>query len=175
MDKISSAEEFETLVNEIAIGASSISISRSISRQFFFRVRSGEVKDFAGLSTIRQKFIIHAMLIASIVLLLICLGLVIMNFGWLAIIAAPLIGIFWTVLAAFTTETGSYLSSTIIYVIAMIVASWMGEYYLMLFASSLYLFRMTHILAEQLLSHLVIKSFNAYTMLAEHIVITRDS
>ena len=45
----------------------------------------------------------------AVILLLVALASFIRDFGWGAAIAAPLVGIFWTVLAGFTSA-GSYMS-----------------------------------------------------------------
>ncbi len=178
MNKRLSETEFAILGAEVASGAARMSISRSMARQFFTRVRSSEARELRGIAIVRQKFIIYALLILSIALIFACLGLVMVNFGWGAsVIAIPLTGIFWTVLAGFTTETGSWLSSSLIYVAALGASFWVGGDYLLplsLFASSLYLFRIAHILAEQLLVRLIMGSFAAYEMLAEHIVVTKN-
>ena len=176
MTKHLSEDEFSVLVDSIAAGRSSLSISRSVARQFFTHVKHNEAQDLMKLSLLRQKCILYPMLLGSFILIPGCLVSIIANFGWAAFLALPLVCIFWTILAGVTTETGTVTSSTILYLVALAITLVTGDDYILpiaLFASSLYLFRIAHILAEFFLVKIVMRSFPTYTMLVEHISISK--
>ena len=152
-------EEHAELVREIDAGSSNILVSRSMSRQFFINVGRRNVRDLTGISVILEKIIVLGLLAASIVLLIACLAFVITDFGWGALLAVPLIGIFWTILVGFTGEMGSWTSTIVIYLFVMLFSPLLGQSYgfaIMLFASSLAAYRVSHLAA----THFLYRLFN---------------
>ncbi len=128
-----------------------------------------------GVSS-RRKLLVLVSLAASLILITACLALVVKDFGWGATFAVPIIGIFWTVIVGFTTESGSVLLSTLLFVPCLILAYFLPEAYSELFgifATSVYSYRISHIIAQRFLTTLVSSSYNAYNMLEEQIKITR--
>jgi hypothetical protein len=171
-----SEEEYNQLIKDIESNEAAISVSRSLARQFFANVGNKNVRELTGKSLIWKKLIINSMLLISVLLILVCLGLLIQEFGWGALVAVPLTGIFWTILAGFTTELGSWIVTISTYVFIMVIAPLTGTSYMipmMLFATSLLLYRVAHILAQSFLTGLVVDSYDAYDMLSEHITLSR--
>ena len=112
-----SEQEFADLVEEISRGEKSLNVTRSLSRHFYLHVGTRNVRDLTNESVIGSKILILGLLITSVALMLGCLGLLVNEFRWGALIAVPFAGIFWTVIAGFTTELGSWLSSTVILIV----------------------------------------------------------
>ncbi len=175
MAKHLSEQEFEELVTHVADGTSSLSVTRALARQFFTHVGNRNVVDLTGRSVLGRKFVVLGLLLISLLLIVISLGLIIRDFGWAALFAVPLTGIFWTVLAGFTTELGSLLSSTVILIAVLAISYFLPMSYMLpvvLFAVSLFLYRLAHMLAQYFLLQLVVSSYDAYDMLSEHITVT---
>lgn len=165
-------EEYKQLQSDIASGTAELIVSRSFSRQFFFNVGNRNIRDLTGVSMAGRKTIVVALLMISLALAALCLGLVILEFGQWAIVGVPMVGIFWTVLAGFSTEMGGYLSNTLI-LVSSAVAAWFLPYEygvtLLFFAISMYCFLIAHLIAETFMKQLLRTSFDAYDMLCEQI------
>lgn len=178
MNKFRTAEEFEELQALIKAGRASIEISRSISRQFFMRVSNASVKSTTGHSVILQKILVWSCQGMALLLLLLC-GVIIANsFGWWATIGIPIVGTFWAILAGLTNEDGDWLSITIILMAAVGSFSLIPVSYwlpLIIFVLSLWLHRMTYILAQNLLIPILVNSYDAYDMLVDNIELRESS
>lgn len=177
MAALLSESEFADLRGKIADGRASVTATRSLARQFFTHVGNRNVVDVTGQSVLGRKLIVLSLLFVSLLLILGCLGLIIREFGWVALFAVPLTGTFWTVLAGFTTELGSWLSSTLLLITVLVVSYFLPVVYILpvvLFTLSLYLYRIGHILAQSFLLQLVTSSYDAYDMLAEHLTVTES-
>lgn len=170
--------EYQSLIEEVRQGRSQLTVTRNMSRQFFTHVGSSNVRDLTGQSVMTQKLIVLSGLALSILIMLATLALVAINFGWIAIVAIPLVGISWTVLAAFTTELGSFAASVVISISALGLAWFLPADYgqpLALFTASMFLYHAGHTLAQGFLLKLVTASYSAFDMLAEHIEIIRHA
>ena len=170
-----SEQEFADLVEEISRGEKSLSVTRSLSRHFYLHVGTRNVRDLTNESVIGSKILILGLLITSVALMLGCLGLLVNEFRWGALIAVPFAGIFWTVIAGFTTELGSWLSSTVILIVVLAMTWFLPASYVIpvaLFTTSLYLYRLAHMIAQSFLLKLVINSYNAYDMLCELVTVS---
>ena len=169
-------EEFTDLQSELDEGASRLHFTRSFSRRFFTNVGLRSVKEHTGLSILPEKTLVIALLVMSLLLLIACLADIYVRFGWLSLFVLPLVGIFWTVLAGFTTEMGSWLSSTASLLVVLFICFWLPRDYAepaAMFATSVYLYRLGHILAFRFLSRLIARSYDAYDMLYEQIEVHR--
>ncbi len=170
-------EQYQDLQAKIARGQARVVVTRSLARQFFFNVANRNVRDLTGQSMRWPKFVVVALLIISVMMALTCFGLVISNFGWWATLGVPLVGIFWTVLAGFTTEMGSVSSTSAMVAAALMLSPMLpGDYSepFVLFAGSLFSYRLAHFLAEYFFVGLIKRSFDAYDMLCEQIDIEHD-
>ena len=170
-----SEQEFADLVQEISRGEKSLSVTRSLSRQFYMNVGTRNVRDLTSHSITGSKLLVLSLLVTSLVLLLACLGLLVNEFRWGALIAVPFAGIFWTVIAGFTTELGSWLSSTVILIVVLAVTYFLPTSYVipvLLFTTSLYLYRLAHMIAQSFLLKLVTNSYDAYDMLCELVIVS---
>lgn len=173
-----SEQEHQELVDELAAGRASVQLSRHASRHFFLRVSSREVSETIDSSVIGQKFIVLGSLTIAIALIATSLGMLLLEQSWLAMFSVPLVGIFWTVIAGFTTEYGSMLSSTLLLLVAFAIAWVLPAGYqlpLVTFALSLFFYRLGHIAAQYFLKHIVTSSYQAWDMLAEHITVRRPA
>ncbi len=169
--------DYKTLQARLANGKSDINISRHWSRHFFLTVSHEQVSDTLAHSNhavMSQKLIVIGGLAAAFLLIIACLLLIIIDQGWLALLTASLVGIFWTILAGFTTEMGSLPSSFALLVAALALVWFLPVGYqipLALFALSIFCYRLSHILAQRFLTQLVTSSYEAWDMLADHIEI----
>lgn len=171
-----SGQEYQALLEEVKQGSASLHITRHTAREFFLRVTSKEVSETLGYSVFPQKATVLSLLLLSVLLILTCLALIVMDQGWLAMVSVPLVGIFWTILAGFTTELGSTVSSTVILAFVLGFVWFLPASYqqpVILFALSIYIYRMGHVLAQFFLLRIVTASYRAWDMLAEHIDIRR--
>ncbi|MEX2489238.1 MAG: hypothetical protein WD356_06865 [Pseudomonadales bacterium] len=165
-------QEFTQLQQDIAAGKARLSIPRSVSRQFFLRVDNKSIKATTGESALGKKLLVWLGTIVAPLLFALCAVIIILEAGVMAALAVPLVGIIWTVLAGFTSETGDWPSATSAVALTLIVYLFAQQAYtlaLFFFALSLWLHRMTYILAEYFLSQIVASSFPAYDMLVDHI------
>lgn len=174
MNKYYTREEFQRLQSDIAAGNLRVKIPRSIARQFFFRVDNSSTKATTDESAIIQKLIVWAGVITSPVLFIICAFIIAGDLGWLAAFAIPIVGIFWTVLAGFTSESGYWLDITGALAMTFIIyLVWTdaGTLALFVFTLSLWVHRMTSMIAEYFLVQIVTSSFDAYAMLVDHVTV----
>ncbi len=165
-------EQYNELLTEIDQGEVSLVISRNLARQFFFNVGNRNIRNLTGVSMPGKKAVVVALLFISLALAAFCLALVVREFGWGAIIGVPIVGIFWTVLAGFTTEMGSYLSSTLLTAACAVTAWFLPFEYgitFLFFSLSMYCYLLTHLMAETFLLQLLHTSYDAYDMLCEQI------
>lgn len=172
MKKYLTEEEFKQVQEHLIAGDASLTISRSISRQFYMRVSNSAVKSATGHSTMTQKVMVWSVQTSALLALVVCCGLIIDSFGWWAAFAVPLTGAFWAILAGFTNEDGGWPSITIILAASLASSLFIIQMYsipLIFFVFSLWLHRMTYILAQKFLITLVVNSYATYDMLAENI------
>jgi hypothetical protein len=169
-------EEYKVLQSDLSTSAATLFVTRSLARQFFLNVTYRNVRNLTGISVLGAKFQVLASLVTALILIIACLALAVNEFGWGATFAAPLIGIFWTVIVGFTTESGSLLLSTLLFIPCLLLAYYLPETYAGLvgiFVTSVYSYRISHILAQRFLTTLVSSSYDAYNMLEEQIKVTR--
>ncbi len=173
-----SADEFAGLQQEFREGRSAISIPRAVARRFFTHVAASAIRTTTGQGAFLKKTVIWAGLLFSPLVLGACCLLVAWEFEWIATLVIPIIGIFWTIFAGYTSNIGRWQPAT------LLVAAAVANLYVMppdlsrpllLFILSLWIHRITYILAEHWLTGLVEKSFSAYEMLEEHIVIVEKT
>lgn len=169
-----SAQQFANLHDSIINGKASLTVPRATARQFFTRVSNRDVKGKTGLSVWGKKLAIWVGVMLSPALLLVCFANVGLAFGWAACLAIPIIGIFWTIFAGYTSEHGSWLSLLVIVVLTAANMVAMEPAYslsLFLFTLSLWVHRLTYVAAQAFLVNIITDSFSAYDMLAEHVAI----
>jgi hypothetical protein len=174
MSKYLTEEEFKGVQAHIKVGDASLTISRSIARRFFMRVSNASIRSNTGNSALLQKTLVWLSQACALFCLLTCGGMMIDFFGWWAALAVPVAGASWAILAGLTNEDGEWLSITILLAASMISYSMVASTYsmpLIFFVFSLWLHRMTYILAQKLLIDIVEDSYAAYDMLAENIEI----
>lgn len=178
MNRYLNEEEFSSLQADFAAGNARVVIPRSIARQFFVRVDNDSIKATTNESAIIQKLMIWTGILTAPVLLAVCLLIISVELGWSAAFAVPLIGIFWTVLAGFTSESGAWYEITAALAVAFVVwLAYANNYALALFffTMSLWVHRMTFILAQHFLEQIITSSFDAYDMLVDHVVVETDT
>ena len=91
-----------------------------------------------------------------------------------AALTVPVAGASWAILAGLTNEDGQWLSITVLLAASIASYLFISPTYsipLMLFVFSLWLHRMTYILAQKLLIAIIEDSYDAYDMLAENVEI----
>lgn len=171
-------DQYKVLQQQIATGEARLTVSRTMARQFFTHVGNQNVADLTGQSIMMKKIVVIFLLLTSILLVFLCMAMMIDRYGWAAMFVIPLVGIFWTILAGLTTELGSTISSTLSLITVLTIAYFLPTTYqwpIVIFAGSVYLFRMAHIFAQYSLSRLILRSYDAYDMLCEHVEIDRDA
>ncbi|MBD3648460.1 MAG: hypothetical protein HUJ31_13630 [Pseudomonadales bacterium] len=174
MKKHLTKEEFTNLQPDFATGKAAVVVPRSIARQFFVRVDNKSIKATTGESAIIQKLIVWTGMATAPVLLGVCLLVLIIEMGWSSAFAVPVVGIFWTVLAGFTSDTGPWYEITAALAIAFLVWLVYTNNYalaLLFFTLSIWVHRMTFMLAQHFLAQIVARSFDAYDMLIDHVSI----
>jgi hypothetical protein len=172
-----SKDEHKVLQSELTSGSARIHVTRSMARQFFFNVTNQNVSSQTGVSVLGQKLLVLTLLATALILIITCLILTALEFGSAAVFAAPLVGIFWTVIVGLTTDSGSIRLSTLLSIPCLLLAYYLPGEYVWLFGNfiaSIYCYRVAHILAQNFLVTLVSSSYHAYDMLDEQIVLTRD-
>jgi len=170
--------EYSDLQQAISEDSAKIIFSRTFARQFYLRVKAGSIANETGESALAQKLLVILTLTISVLLILANLALVIERFGWLGIFAAPIIGIFWTILIGFTTEMGSTKTTLIAMVLSLIAGYLLPFSYglpLIAFGLSVVFFRAGHILAHHFMYKLLSRSYDAYNNLYEQIEIERSN
>jgi hypothetical protein len=174
MSKYLNQEEFKAIQAHIRVGDASLTISRSIARRFFIRVSNASIKSNTGNSALLQKTLVWTTQACALFCLLICGGFMIDSFGWWAAIAVPVVGASWAILAGLTSEDGEWLSITVLLAVSIASYAFVTPIYsipVIFFVFSLWLHRMTYILAQKLLIAIVEDSYAAYDMLAENVEI----
>jgi hypothetical protein len=176
MAKYLTKEEYAVLQYDLSVGAAKLFVTRSMARQFFINVTHRNIKNLTGVSVLGEKLLVLASLASALVLITVCLALAVKEFGWGATFVVPLIGIFWTVVVGFTTDSGSMLVSTLLFIGCLALTYFLPEAYGWLFGifvTSVYSYRIAHISAQSFLVTLVSSSYDAYNMLEEQIEITK--
>jgi hypothetical protein len=171
-----SKDEYKVLQSDLSVGAATLFVTRSMARQFFINVTHRNVRNLTGVSVVGEKILVLAALTSALILFIACLALAIKEFGWGATFVVPLIGIFWTVIVGFTTDSGSMLVSTLLFVPCLVIAYFLPGGYVWLFGlfvTSVYSYRIAHIIAQNFLITLLSSSYAAYNMLEEQIKIIR--
>ncbi len=170
-------DAYKILQPDLSTGVARLFVTRSLARQFFIKVTHRSVMALTGESIFGQKLQVLALLATALILITSCLVLVTKEFGWAAILAAPLIGIFWTIIVGFTTESGSMLLSTLLFILCLLLTYFLPVAYAWLFGNfvaSIYCYRVSHIIAQNSLITLISSSYDAYNMLDEQIKVIRD-
>jgi hypothetical protein len=171
-------DEYRALQQELSNGSACLQVKRFQARQFFTNVTSKEFTELTGKSNLFEKTVVLGVLLASIAVGVLCLLVITRNYGWAAMIAAPLVGIFWTIIVGFLTETGSALASIIITALALGAAYWLPTAYQPIFITfivSIFLFRIAHSLAQYFLCRTLGSSYAAFDMLYGQIDIIRNA
>lgn len=172
MTKYLTEEQFEGVQMRLDARRASLNVPRRVSRQFFTRVPNASIRAVAGRSLAWQKAVIRAGAIATFALLAGCLASVIHYFGWFAAVGAPMVGIFWTIIAGLTGDKGSWWYGAAGLIAGLTLAVFLDRAYavpLVLFSLSIWIHRGTYHLAQIWLIGLVSSSFAAFNMLVEHI------
>lgn len=174
-----SKEDWQSLMADIANGSAQISVPRGLSRHFFTHVTASSINSVTGSHHLPQKLLVLSLLSAAILTGLATLYQIMVAFEDLAFIAVPLVGIFWTVIAGFTTDMGPGLKVTLPAAAVLVV----GAYFLappynmtvMLLIASLSFYRISHLFAEVFVVALVKESFQAWEMMEMHVRIDKDA
>lgn len=172
MKRYLTESEHEELRRSLERGDATLSVPRSVARQFFLRVDNASIVETTGESMVLQKSLIWLGIIGHATLFIASLVSIGYYFGWMATVGIPLVGIFWTILAGLTGDKGSMLHGSIGLAAAVLLAVLIPIGYavpLILFATSLWLHRSCYMLAQYWVTSLVVRSFPAYDMLVEHI------
>lgn len=170
-------DEYEVLQSDLSKGVARLFVTRSLARQFFINITNRNVRNQTGVSVLDKKIQVLALLITAFILITASLVLSAKEFGWAAAFAIPLIGIFWTVIVGFTTESGSLLLSSMLLIPCLLLSYFLPEAYGWIFGNfvaSIYCYRTAHIMAQKFLITLISSSYSAYEMLDEQIEVTRD-
>jgi len=171
-------DEYKVLQSDLSTGIAGLSVTRNMARQFFINVSNRNVRDLTGVSVLGKKILVHVLLFIALILITAGLVLTAKEFGWAAALAIPLIGIFWTIIIGFTTESGSMLLTTVILIPCLLIAFFLPVAYAWIlgnFIVSIYFYRLAHISAQHSLVTLISSSYEAYDMLNEQIKVTRDA
>jgi hypothetical protein len=170
-------EEYKVLQSDLSTGVARLVVTRSLARHFFINVTNRNIKDLTGASVLGEKLQVLALLVTSFILIIACLGLTAKEYGWTAMFAIPLFGIFWTIIVGFTTESGSMLFTTVLFIPCLLLTYFLPGAYGWLFGdfvASIYCYRIAHMIAQKYLITLISSSYDAYDMLSEQIKVTRD-
>ena len=166
------------LAADAAAGRAVVRLPRTVAKQFFLRVSLSDIKTRSGRSVWPYKAGVLVGQILAPALLIGCFVLIYAESeAWLSALLVPLAGILWTVIAGFINADGHWLPMTIMVALAAGLAAlglpWAGA--LTVFTASLWVHRMTFVLAERSLTSLVTTSYAAYEMLTEHITVERTT
>ena len=174
MDEAAYAE----LQSALEAGTAQLGIPRARARHFFTHVSSTEVAETTGKSNLAEKSLVLITLICAIALGVFCCIVIARDFGTTALLAIPLAGIFWTVIAGFTTEMGGTGATLVAGACVIVMVLLLPSGYQIVAASftgSLLLYRIAHLLAAWLLLRLIASSYPAFDMLHQHITIDRHA
>ena len=175
MNKYLNPEEHQQLKSDLLSDRCQLVIPGSVCREFFTRVPNNEIVQVTRRSLMLPKLLVWLGVIAAPLVLIALFGFTIMTAGWLAALMIPLMGIFWTIIAAFMNPDGEWLSITLAILVVGLMLPFMDftlGYSLFMFIFSLWIHRLTYIFARLFLTDLVMQSYPAYDMLVEHIRIT---
>jgi hypothetical protein len=171
-------DEYKVLQSDLSTGVAKLFVTRSMARHFFINVTNRNIRDLTGASVLVDKLQVFALLVTALVLITACLVLTAKEFGWAAMFAVPLIGVFWTIIVGFTTESGSMVLSTVLFIPCLLLTYFLPGPYGWIFGDfivSIYCYRVAHILAQYFLVTLISSSYDAYDMLNEQIEVIRDA
>lgn len=174
MKKFLTEDEFKALQPRLETGSARILVSKSIARQFFLRVANDSIIETAGESMRTKKAVIWLMLAIGINLMLATLILITIQSGWGAALAVPLVGIFWTVIAGFTSHLGNWIHSVIGLILGIGLALMLPAGYavpLAMLTLSLVSLRAANEIAQYWVTALLSRSYPAYDMMVEHIAL----
>ena len=174
MTQYLSEPEFLELQTRLAQNEASLTIGRRIARQVFTRVSNSEITSTFGRSQLWKKAIIWTTVIGPILLFVLCLGALIPPFGWMAAIAVPLVGIFWTVLIGYMSDKGTLPYNTAGLAVALLLVAFVPQEYgwpVALLAVSVWINHLGYVLAQHWVEAMARDSFKVYDMLVEHIAI----
>lgn len=170
-------QEHAELAKALESGDAKLSFTRTLARQFYLRVGAKSISYETGQNTHGQKFLINLTLTVSMLLFVTSLALAINELGWVGLFVVTLLGVFWTILAGFTTEMGSITHSMALLVITLIAAYFLPASYgpiALSFGLSVFLFRISHMLAFYFLYRLISQSWDTYNHLYEQIDVERS-
>ncbi|MEX0942608.1 MAG: hypothetical protein WD002_08690 [Pseudomonadales bacterium] len=169
--------QFQEIQPKFISGQAQIKVDRNVARQVFTHVPNKSIVETTGRSMLGKKVIILTGLILPVILFLACLILIVYYFGWYSTIVVPLTGIFWTIIVGLTADKGTWIHSTAGIAVGLGIAVLVPINFgipIALFSVSLWLQRMTYLLAEIWVTELVTQSYGAYDMLAEHLSLSID-
>lgn len=172
MTQFLSEQDYQQLQPRITDGSVRLSIQRKVAREFFLRVANQSVVAISGQSVLLKKLLIWLGVILAPLMFIAAAAFIIMEFAWMATLAVPLLGIFWAVIAGFTGEKGGFWLGSLAIAAVICLAYIMPREFaipIMLTALSLWLHRLTYLLAQRWLQNLAGKSFGAFDMLIEHV------
>ena len=172
----STPEEHARLAHAVTDGSASIDISRSIARRFYTMTPLTEIKSKTGQSALLAKLIVWTGLALTPALFTLSALLIVYYYGWWAAINIPLAGILWSIIAGFLNPTGSWVSVTVALVLFAAVAAANVvtpslTLPLLAWTASLWVNRMTYLVAAYFMTRLVVISPAAFELLAEHITV----
>lgn len=174
MTQYLSEPEFLELQTRLEQNKASLTIGRRIARQVFTRVSNSDITSTFGHSQLWKKVVIWATVFGPVVIFVLCLGALIPPFGWMATMAVPLVGIFWTVLIGYMSDKGPLAYNTAGLLAALLLAWFVPQEYgwpVALFAVSVWINHLGYVLAQRWVEAMARTSFKVYDMLVEHIVI----
>ncbi len=169
-----SRDQYSAVQSRIIAGEATLAIARDVSRQFFLRVSNASVSAVADTSVVWPKTLIWSGYVASPALLIICVLLIIQTFSWWAVVLVPLAGIFWAILTGLTYDKGGWVWPTLGSFAVCLLPLFVETAYslpVLSFTLSLWIHRMTFIMAQSLMTSLLGASYEAFDMLAEHITL----
>ncbi|MDZ7684844.1 MAG: hypothetical protein U5O39_07395 [Gammaproteobacteria bacterium] len=82
MKRYLTENEFADLRPQLTDGSVRMRVSKSVARQFFLRVDNASIRNTTGESLLLQKTVIRGAIALAVILMLIALGLIIVDFGW---------------------------------------------------------------------------------------------
>jgi hypothetical protein len=164
--------QYQQMQPKLMSGQARVKVDRRVARQVFTHVSNQSIMETTGHSMLAKKAVILSGLILPVVLFAGCLVAIIYYFGWYSAIAVPLVGVFWTVIAGLTADKGGWVHSVTGLALGLGIAVLATANFgipIALFSVSLWLQRMTYLLAEIWVTQLVTQSYGAYDMLVEHL------
>ncbi len=166
--------EWQALQLRLADQSATMSVPRNVARQVVTRVDNRSIKATTGQSFFLQKAVIWFGIIIANVLFVSTLIAIAYYFQWTATLGIPLVGAFWFIIAGFTGDQGSWVHGVVGAAIGLSLAAFMPAEYqvpVVLFTLSLWVHRLTYLLAQIWINKLIRTSFATYDMLVEHVEI----